>query len=91
MCAGADVGWLRASGFGFASSTTRDLWSADVTAEGEVEQAIADGFFASFGLRALVPLIRTKVAYSTLGSATQVYRPWPVAAVARLGLGYIFR
>ena len=91
LCAGADVGWLRASGFGFANSTRRDLWFADVTAEGEVEQSIADGFFASFGLRAIVPLIRTKVAYFTLGSATQVYRPWPVAAAAHLGLGYIFR
>jgi hypothetical protein len=91
LCLGGDVGRLHTSGFGFATSVAGRLWFADAVLALEVRQRIVAGLFAELGARAVVPLLRARAVYATPSGDIEVYRPWPVAAVAHLGAGYAFR
>jgi hypothetical protein len=91
FCAGADVGQLSAAGVGLATSSSQDLWFADATVAGELRQLLGAGWFAELSVRAVAPLLRTRVVYATPNGEAEVYRPWPVGVVSHLGVGYIFR
>jgi hypothetical protein len=58
---------------------------------GRFEQRLGQHIFLSVSLLLAIPLIRTRVAYSSSTGETQlVFQPWPAAAVCHVGLGYAF-
>jgi hypothetical protein len=78
-------------GFGFTSLAKAEQWVLDLTAAGRVEQRLGRGFFLSAALLVAVPLVRTRVAYSSSTGETQVvFQPFPTAAMCHLSLGYDF-
>jgi hypothetical protein len=91
LCVGADVGRLHAAGFGFDTSGTINRWVVDLTIAGRFEQRLGGHFFVSANLVLAIPLVRTRVAYSTSTGETQVvFQAWPTTAMCHVGLGYAF-
>jgi hypothetical protein len=91
LCAGGELGRMHASGFGFVTSWSRNRWILDLAAGGQGRQKIAGGLFVELGVRAVVPLLRNRVAYANAdGTSQKVFEMAPVAAVGHLGLGFAF-
>jgi hypothetical protein len=91
LCVGFDVGRLHASGFGLDTPGNVDQWVLDLTVAARVEQRLGPHLYVDAGLLAAVPLVRTRVAYSTsTGETALVFQPWPTAAVCHMRIGYAF-
>ena len=91
-CAGGELGRLHAAGIGFPQSFDQDHWAADLTAGGRLRQAI-DGsdFYIALDLRVAVPLLRDRIVFGdATGAPVELFRMWPVAAIAGLEVGYAF-
>ncbi len=92
LCGGAEVGRLRAVGFGFDLSTTEERWSVDLAANAELRQALVGPLFAAIGAKLLIPLQRDRIAYTDpTGRVEQMYTTAPVAGSGRLLIGVTFR
>jgi hypothetical protein len=91
LCAGGEVGHLRASGFGFSALASDAQWTFGLSAGGQLQRKLMAGLSAAFGLAIVVPLTRGRVAYAgSAGETLEVWREPPVAGVASLRLGYAF-
>ncbi len=90
VCGGAQTGRLHASGVGFNHSFPNDKWVFDLILAVRVEQDLSRHWFLDLGLLTAVPLIRTRIEYSTGGENQQGFQVWPVTATCHLGLGYSF-
>ncbi len=92
LCGGAEVGRLRAVGFGFDLSTAQEHWSVDLAAGAELHQRIVGPLFAAIGAELLVPLQRDRIAYTDPGGRPeQIFTTAPVAGSGRLLIGVTFR
>lgn len=91
LCAGGEVGHLRASGFGFSALASDAQWTFGLSAGGQLQRKLVAGLSAAFGLEIVLPLTRGRVAYAgSAGETLEVWREPPVAGVASLRLGYAF-
>jgi hypothetical protein len=88
-CLGAEVGRLRAGGFGLDNPVTQDRWAADVTVGAHLRWPIVGGFYVASGVRLVVPLVRDQIAYrDPSGEVRDIFRMPPLAFVGQLRLGY---
>jgi hypothetical protein len=89
LCLGADIGRLRARGFGLDNQTTSDRWAADVAAGGELRWPTGRGLYLALGVRLVVPLVRDQISYlDSSGQSRELFRMSPLAAVGLVRLGY---
>ena len=92
LCGGAEVGRLRAVGFGFDLSTAQEHWSVDLAAGAELHQRIVGPLFAAIAAELLVPLQRDRIAYTDpSGRPEEIFTTAPVAGSGRLLIGVTFR
>ena len=92
LCGGAEVGRLRAVGFGFDLSTTQERWSVDLAGNAELHQRLVGPLFAALGAELLIPLQRDRIAYTDpSGHVEQIFTTAPVAASGRFLIGVTFR
>jgi hypothetical protein len=92
LCGGAELGRLRAVGFGFELSTAQEHWSVDLVAGAEVHQRLVGPLFAAVGAELLVPLQRDRIAYTDpSGQAQQIFTTAPLAGSGRIRIGVAFR
>jgi hypothetical protein len=87
VCAGADAAAMRAQGFGFThdQSHTQPMLALEAGAQAVVH--LAGPILATFGVRALVPLVRPDFVYAdAAGSTPSIYQPAAVAAAGEIGL-----
>jgi hypothetical protein len=91
LCAGGDLGRLRAAGFGFSSPASDAEWTFAVTAGGQLQRKLGAGLSAALSLEIAALLLRGRVAYAgSAGESVEVWRASPVAGVGSLRLGYSF-
>ena len=92
LCGGAELGRLRAVGFGFDRSTAQEHWSVDLAAKAELHQRLVGPLFAALGAELLIPLQRDRIAYTDpSGRVAQIFTTAPVAGSGRLLVGVTFR
>ncbi len=92
LCGGAELGRLRAVGFGFDRSATQERWSVSVTAGAQLRQPLVGPLYAAVGAELLIPLERDRIAYSDPGGAVeQIFTTAPVAGSGRILIGVSFR
>jgi hypothetical protein len=88
-CLGADLGRLRARGFGLDNQATQGRWAADVTTGGEVRWPADGWLYLALGARLVVPLVRDSIGYlDPSGQGHELFRMSPVAAVGLIRLGF---
>ena len=91
LCAGGDVGRLRAHGFGFSTAANDKQWLMELTTGGQIQRRLVRGLSAALGLDLVIPLMSGKVAYArSAGEPVEVWRRWPVAGVGSVRLVYAF-
>ena len=91
LCAGGDLGRLRATGFGFSTLASDAQWTFGLNAGGQLQRKLAPGLSAALGLEIVAPLTKGKVAYAgSAGEPLEVWRASPVAGVGSLRIGYAF-
>jgi hypothetical protein len=92
LCGGAELGRLRAVGFGFDASTTQERWSVGLVADALLRQRLVGPFFAAIGAKLVIPLQRDRIAYTgPTGQVEQIFTTAPVAGSGRLLIGVAFR
>ena len=91
LCAGVDLGRLRAAGFGFSTPASDTQWTFDLSAGTQLQRRLAAGFSAALGLEIVLPVTKGRVAYAgAAGETVEVWRASPVAGAGSLRLGYAF-
>jgi hypothetical protein len=92
LCAGAEIGRLRAFGFGFPTNVDQNLWSFAATASARVRQVIDGPLFVAVGARLVIPLERDRIAYAgPAGIPIDIYQASPVGGSGELLIGVIFQ
>ncbi len=92
LCAGGEVGRLRAFGFGFPSNAEQSLWSFAATASAHVRQMIDGPLFVAAGARLVIPFERDRILLGgSAGVPLQIYRASPVGGSGELLIGVIFQ
>jgi hypothetical protein len=90
-CLGAEVGSMRAEGFGFDRTFARSQTLAGIGGGVRVATPIAGALFVTAGVRGLAPLVRPRFTYATASGATEdIYRMAAAAGAADIGAGYRF-
>ena len=91
LCAGGDLGRLRAAGFGFSSTASDAQWTFAVTAGGQLQRKLGAGLSAALSVEIAALLLRGRVAYAgSAGESVEVWRASPMAGVGSLRFGYSF-
>ena len=91
LCAGGDVGRLRARGFGFSTAASDEQWLVELSAGGLIQRRLVRGLSAAIGLEIVIPWLSGKVAYSrSAGESVELWQRWPVAGVGSVRLVYAF-
>jgi hypothetical protein len=92
LCAGAEVGRLRAFGFGFPSSTEQNLWSFAATASAHLRQTIDGPLFVAAGARLVIPFERDRIIFNgPAGVPLEIYQASAVGGSGELLIGVIFQ
>jgi hypothetical protein len=90
LCAGAEVGRLRAFGFGLPTNAEQNLWSFAATAGAHLRQMLDGRLFMAAGVRLVVPLERDRIAYAGPGGVpVQIYQASPVGGSGELLIGVV--
>jgi hypothetical protein len=91
LCAGAEVGRLRAFGFGLGANAEQNLWSFAATAGIHLRQMIDGPLFVAAGARLVIPLERDRIAYlGPAGKPIEIYQAAPVGGSGELLIGVTF-
>jgi outer membrane biosynthesis protein TonB len=89
FCLGGAVEHLHATGWGFDTPDSPDLWGIDLGMGIELAQMLGPRAFVSFALDAVVPMVKNRVAYKDRqDTVQQVYEQAALAVFGRLRLGY---
>jgi hypothetical protein len=92
LCAGAQIGRLRAFGFGLVTNAEQNLWSFAATAGAHLRQMLEGPLFVAAGVRLVIPFERDRIAYAgTGGVPVQVYQAAPVGGSGELLIGVVLR
>jgi hypothetical protein len=92
LCAGAEIGRLRAFGFGFPSTVEQNLWSFGATASAHVRQTIDGPLFVAAGARLVIPFERDRILFNgSAGAPLPIYQAAPVGGSGELLIGVIFQ
>lgn len=88
LCAGAELGAIGTSGFGFDLPKTKEQVAFDVTLEGRVRRRLVGPLVAAAGLGLHVPVVRDRFYYlDAAGAEREVFRMSAVAGAADLSIG----
>jgi hypothetical protein len=90
LCAGGEIGRLRAFGFGLTTNGEQNLWAFAATAGAHLRQRIDGPLFVAAGIRLVVPLERDRIAYAgPAGVPIQIYQASPVGGSGELLIGVV--
>jgi hypothetical protein len=91
LCARVDLGFLHATGFGFAVTGTQDRPLLHTGATVEVRRPLLGPTFAGVSAGLAVPLLRNGISYADAeGLAHPISRPAAVAGLGEFRLGAVF-
>jgi len=91
-CAGGEAEATSFRAFGFVRDRSDTRWSASVLLGARLEQQIHGALTAFAGADLGVPMHRESYDYiDATGAKARLFRPWPVTATLKLGVGYRFR